>query len=151
MRPVNPIVSPEHALLVFADPLITSSTIYIPHASKSTECVAHEALYTISATDKARLIIVRRGSATVAEIHYPSEFRRRKSSYVVLSGKKTLFDEWLPGAGKAKLHHELMIGGEEYSWTESARDGIDTYPVCACWPSLNVFRLIGLVLSSRSS
>lgn len=77
--------------------------------------------------------------AVVAEIHYPSEWQQRKNGFVQFSGANAepmKFTNWMSRAGKGKGEHQVIIAGEEHTWTEyRANESTVVYPVSASHPS----------------
>lgn len=130
MRHIIPKLSSANAYLLFSEPTITSVYLYVLQDSQKGEASRDNAVYVVSNTDGAKRITVHRTGTIVADIQYPSQFHRRKSGSVSFPGRESMsFEQWMTGAGKSGVEHELTMGSEKYTWTESSRDESVVHPV----------------------
>lgn len=123
---VDPISANSNALLVWSESSMTSTQLYTPGKDSRRDAAPEtDVLYVVSNTDKARHVTVRRGThsagAVVADIHYPSEWQRRKNGSVQFAGaagKPVKFADWMTNFGKKGKEHRVVIAGDGYTWVE---------------------------------
>lgn len=146
---VDPISTQNHAFLVFSNPGTTSTHLYMSSAKdrSSQELVPH-ALYVVSEQSKYGRVAVRRGLNGSDELVAELQYGRNKciSVQFIHSGvqKTVKYAKWVTRASHGSGKHQMMIGGQAHTWTETKEGkSVVNYPVC-------IFNLLYLGLNSSS-